>query len=100
MLIGGTWLRRVDVEDVARQLGVDAVPLLAPPVVYGPLYVGVSTWTIPEATSLVRRGFVSAVADREGIPGSLAEGVVAFTDPPLFNGRGKRLMWKLKTRDF
>jgi hypothetical protein len=103
VLIGGSWLRRADVEDVARQLGVDPVPLIAPEEAFGPLFKVDGPWplwTMSQAVDFVRRGFASMVALVEGAPGSQAEGVVAFTDPPLYNGRGQRLMWKLKTNDF
>ena len=92
VLVGGTWLRRGDVEDVAQQLGVAPVPLLRTDS-GGPL-------TTEQVVNLVRHGARSFVADEEGTPSTQAEGVVAFTDPPLFNGRGQRLMWKLKTKDF
>lgn len=87
VLIGGIWLRRTDVEDVARQLGVEPVPLITP------------VMSTDEIIELVRTGFGSYVAGMEGTA-RMAEGVVAFTDPPLFNSRGQRLMWKLKSKDF
>jgi len=98
VLIGGVWLSRANVIDVARQLEIKPVPPLMPGEVFGPLYTG-SVWSTQEIITVVRRGFTSTVADEEGT-GTQAEGVVAFTDPPLFNGRGQRLAWKLKTKDF
>ena len=94
VLIGETWLRRMDVEDVARQLDIKLVPRVDTDGTH-PL------WTIDECIALVTSlgGLRSAVAREEGTP-SFAEGIVAFTDPPLFNGRGQRLMWKLKAKDF
>ena len=94
VLIGSTWLRRADVEDVARQLDIKPVPRVDADGIH-PL------WTIDECVALVTSfgGLRSTVAREEGTP-SFAEGIVAFTDPPLFNGRGQRLIWKLKTKDF
>ena len=91
VLIGDTWLRRADVEDVAKQLYIEPVPLLVDP-----------PWALGLCVDMVRdkeTPLGSVVAFIEGVP-RVAEGIVAFTDPPLFNGQGKRLMWKLKTEDF
>lgn len=88
VLIGDIWLARTSVEDVARQLNVPSVPKLG------------ENWELGEIVEAVRGGVLSHVAYLEGVEGTKAEGVVAFTDPPLFNGRGQRLIWKLKTQDF
>ena len=93
VLIGGTWLRCGAVEDVARQLGIQSMPHESNVGLGGPA-------TIEQITEFVRRGFNSIVAEDEGVESFMAEGVVAFTDPPLYNGRGQRLMFKLKTKDF
>lgn len=84
------WLAWEDVEDVARKLGIQTVPVVG----YG--------HTTDEALSLVKDGLLSLVADAEA-PGNTsrqAEGIVARTEPALFDRRGARLMWKLKERDF
>lgn len=86
--IGGTWLRRIDVEDVARQLGILPVPRFG------------ENWELGEIVEAVKNGLLSRVAFLEGAEGTEAEGVVVSTDPPLFNSRGQRLTWKLKTKDF
>ena len=88
VLIGDTWLSRTNVEDVAEQLGIKAVPKAD---------LG---RTLNEITQRVCGGIGSVVGNEEGTNGVLSEGVVAFTDPPLFNGQGKKLCWKLKTKDF
>ncbi len=91
VLIGDIWLRRADVEDVAKQLDIEPVPLLVDP-----------PWALGICVDMVRdkeTPLGSVVAFIEGVP-RVAEGIVAFTDPPLFNGQGKRLMWKLKVKDF
>ncbi len=92
VLVGDTWLRRADVEDVAGRLGIKTVPLLE--------VDERGTLTIPEIAQLVKAGFASSVASLEGTEGHMAEGVVAFTTEPLYNNRGQRLMFKLKMSDF
>ena len=55
--------------------------------------------TIEEMVEDVRTGFKSMAAyDCKGT-GGLAEGVVVRTSPYLFDGRGNRVMFKLKTED-
>jgi hypothetical protein len=88
VLVGETWLDRKSVEDVTSKLSIKAVPLLG------------TEFSIDELVQLVRRGFGSTVAYEEGTLGHSAEGIMAFTSPPLFNSRGQRLIFKLKTRDF
>ncbi len=89
VLVGETWLRRADVEDVAEKLGIETVPLLG------------DDFDLDEIASLVRGPFLeSTVAHEEGTSGHMAEGVVAFTAEPLYNNRGQRLMFKLKVSDF
>lgn len=51
--------------------------------------------TTDEVIFLVRGGFQSTIN-----PGVLSEGVVARTDPLLYNNRGDRVMFKLKHKDF
>ncbi len=88
VFIGETWLDRENVEDIATKLGIETVPLLG------------TNWNINDMVEMVREGFYSIVADEEGAEDHFAEGIMAFTNPPLFNSRGKRLMFKLKTKDF
>ena len=101
VLVGGTWLRRADVEDAAKQLGIEPVPLMRIVERASPAMAVSSCHAVTaDIVDDVRDGLDSIVAAQEGTVGTKAEGVVAFTDPPLFNSRGQRLMWKLKTRDF
>jgi recombination protein RecA len=85
--LGGWWLARENVEDIASRLGLPVVP-----------FWGVST--IEEATEVVRKGFTSRLPFLEGLPQCPAEGLVGRTAEALFDKRGHRLMVKLKTRDF
>ncbi len=99
VLVGETWLRRADVEDVAARLGIKCVPLVDIVDVFGKNYRD-EDWDLFDITEAVRNGLASAVAAEEGTKGHMAEGVVAFTEEPLYNNRGQRLMFKLKTQDF
>ena len=87
VLVGNWWLSRENVEDVAAKLRIKAVPLIDGKVTLEDIIYGVST------------GMHSIVAKEEGTP-RLMEGVVLFTNPPLFNTKGDRLIAKLKTADF
>lgn len=78
--IGGHWLSRDNVVDVATKLGLDVVPL-------------VMTGTIDAALRRVAIGFESKW------PGVQPEGLVGRTVIPLYNKEGNRVTVKLKTRD-
>lgn len=83
------WLNWHDVEGVAAKLGIMTVPVVA--------YMA----TLAQAIQLVEEGLGSVVAEEENARIDInAEGVVARTDPLLFDRRGHRLMWKLKECDF
>ncbi len=82
VLVGGEhWLQREAVEGIARKLGVDTVP-----------YLGLKT--IDEIVEMVREPFDSRIGSAR------AEGVVARPIETLFDKRGKRVIIKLKTKDF
>ena len=82
VLIGGKWwLDREAVEDIAAKLGIEAVP-----------YLG--RMTLDEIVSLVREPFPSKLGT------ATAEGIVARPVETLFDKRMKRVIIKLKTRDF
>lgn len=77
--VGGAWLSWENVQDVARKIGVPTVPEFG-------------KGDLDFVKSLVR--------ESELIPGSEhVEGIVARTDPYLFDGRGHRVMFKYKVRD-
>lgn len=86
------WLEWKNVCDIANKLGIRTVP------VYG-------MHNIDEIDEMVRVGFASTVSGEESsvpleedLP--RAEGIVARTDPYLYNSRGRPLRFKLKTRDY
>jgi len=86
-----SWLGWDNMVSVAEMLGVKTVPRLGAG--FDILY------TASETIDIVRHGFKSKVAEAEGTP-RLAEGIVARTDPYLFDGNGRRVVWKIKTKEF
>lgn len=80
--IGGWWLRRDAVEDVAQRLGLDVVPI-------------VGTGTLTDAVELTRTGFPST--RWTGV--TVAEGLVLRPVVDLFGRDGRRVITKIKHRD-
>jgi len=81
---GFCWLNWPNVLDVAGKLDIPAVP-----------YLG--DYDLDAAIDLtVLR---SCVALDGGLPDTIQEGIVARTEPLLFDRFGGRVMWKLKARD-
>jgi hypothetical protein len=81
--IGDWWLRRRDVEDVGRKLGVDVVPV-------------VHDGTVHEAISLVRNHELASRWNDQHEP----EGLVGVTAVGLLGRDGNRIMLKIKRKDF
>lgn len=79
--IGDYWLRREDLEAVAHKLGLDLVPVIGE----GTLY---------EAVSWAKQGILSTWGDFQ------AEGIVARPKVELKTRDGKRIITKIKCRDF
>ena len=84
VLIGRWWLRRDDVCDMAETLDIDVVPL-------------VGSGTIQEAINLVTEGFTSSVPKDGKL---IAEGLVLRPAVELLDRAGRRIITKLKHRDF
>jgi hypothetical protein len=82
------WMNWDNVEGIAQKLGIKTAPVLD--------LVG----GIEHALMVVSRGFDSATAHEDSAHVTPAEGIVARTNPLLFDRRGRRVVWKLKTRDF
>lgn len=80
---GGLWLSRANITDVCAKIGAPIVPI-----------VGVGK--LADAISAVRAGLPSVVADGR----CLAEGIVARPPCGLFDRRGRRIIAKIKTKDF
>ena len=82
--IGNTWLKRDAVEDICKELGIDVVP-----------YLG--EMTLDEAIKKVKNGFLSQVSED---PTLEAEGVVLRAPLGILDRMGRRIVTKVKTRDF
>lgn len=85
--IGNFWLLRPDVESIARDLGIDTVPL-------------VFTGTPAQAILRVAAGHGSYWGVMEGQTPFLAEGLVGVPVPGFLDRAGRRIMMKVKTVDF
>jgi ATP-dependent RNA circularization protein (DNA/RNA ligase family) len=79
--IGDWWLERKNVYDIADKLGIKVCPVVG----YG---------TIEEAIKLVKKGFKSAFGTAE------AEGLVLRPTCELKDRSGRRIITKIKVRDF
>jgi len=80
--IGGFWLTRVSVEDIAQRLGIKVVPLVG----YG---------NLDDAVKLIRDTKLQSTFGP-----FLAEGIVAKPIIRLCTARGDRIITKLKHKDF
>ncbi len=78
---GKWWISWDNVKSVSKNLGFDYVP-----------FFGVMT--IDAAVDIVRKGFSSKIG------GAISEGLVGRPSIPLFGKDGKRLVVKIKTKDF
>lgn len=78
------WLNRESCEDIALKLGVDIVPIIG--------YM-----TILEAIEYVKKGFKSLVSEDPNLD---AEGLILKTPMGLKFRNGKRIIAKLKDKDF
>lgn len=83
-----SWAQWDTVEMIAAGLGVETAPFLG-------------DMTLGEVVELVYSNPASQVAAEEGMGPEIPvmEGVVARTNPYLFNHQGQRVMFKLKGRD-
>ena len=79
--IGKWWLQRKDVKDVADQLGVDDVPVI-------------SEGTLKDAVETVKKGFNSRWGEFR------AEGIVLRPEVEFLDRAGRRIITKLKHKDF
>lgn len=79
--VGDWWLQRADVEDVAKKMGLDVVPIIG-------------SGTLAECIEMVRGGFNSTWGEFQ------AEGIVARPAVELFTRCGQRIVTKVKCRDF
>lgn len=79
--IRGYWLNRCDVEDVAKYIGIDIVPIIG-------------TGTLIDMVTMARQRFNSRWGE------FAAEGIVARPAVELKTRRGGRIITKIKAKDF
>jgi len=90
--VGGWWLRPDDVRDVADKLGLDAVPELDRTTLRA---MAASVQLMAETGEMP-----SLVAALHGKEFGGAEGVVGTPTEELFDRRGRRIVTKIKLKDF
>jgi hypothetical protein len=81
VMVGSIFLERHNVEDIATKLGLDVVPI-------------VDLGNLEDLVRLIQDGLTSTFGD---FP---AEGLVARPRVPLFDRQGKRIITKLKGKDY
>lgn len=81
--IDGFFLNRSNIENVAENLGLDVVPILG-------------FMSLEDITNMAKNGYRSSI----GSANKPCEGIVAKTDPNLYDNQGRRLIFKLKYKDF
>lgn len=81
VLIGETWLRREDVEDIAGKLEIHAAPI-------------VGTGSLEDAIDICRGGIKSRWGD------FMSEGLVMRPKIEMKNRMGRRIITKIKYKDF
>lgn len=81
ILINGWWLKREDIEGIAKRLNLDVVPIIG-------------TGTLHKMVALAREGFNSTWGNFQ------AEGIVARPEVELKNRNGDRVITKIKHKDF
>ena len=82
--IDGWWLKPEDVTAIGRSLGVRVVP-------------EIGVLPTDQAIAHVRDNQLSLIAEDNTLP---MEGIVARSEPQLFDRLGHRVMWKLKAKDY
>jgi hypothetical protein len=82
--VGKWWLKREDIESIAKKLNIKVVPIIG-------------IWNIEEAVEYVKKGFKSTISYNRNY---IAEGLVGKPLLELFDRSGKRIITKIKYKDF
>ena len=83
-LIGGVWLERPSIEDIAKAMECPIVPII-------------TIRPLEQLIEIVADGFLSMVAEDRG---HQAEGLIMKPLTQMFNRRGERIITKIKAKDF
>ncbi len=86
VLVDGLWLTQEAVTDIAEKLGIGRAPVIA------------DNCTIEAALAFVQTD--SLVGRYESGKAFTHEGIIARSNPLMLDRRGRRVMWKLKGKDF
>ncbi|MGD1702196.1 RNA ligase family protein [Dapis sp. BLCC M229] len=78
------WLTRDSIEEIAEMLGVEIVPIIG-------------LGTLDQVVKLAKQGFTSRIAENKQF---MAEGLIMKPQQELFNRGGKRVITKIKYKDF
>ena len=79
--VSNWWLKRSDIEEIGNKLQIDVVPIIG-------------TGTLQEMVTMARLGFDSCWGN------FMAEGIIAKPEIELFGRNGKRIITKIKYKDF
>ena len=90
--LGGWWLESEDMIEICNRLGVETVPILG--ICKIPLIIGLVKQGCPHSSWIQYEE-----NDDRTIP-MFSEGLVARSKPLMFTREGKRVMFKLKVKDF
>jgi len=103
--IGGFWLERHNVDDIANKLGIESVPTLGHGTLYDAIDIVESGLTWDNHGKMTNwGGSINGKRKFAGLRSQWgdfeAEGIVARTKTPLFDRRGERMITKIKAVDF
>lgn len=95
--VGDWWLKRDAVDDVAKSLGIESVPVIGYGTLHDAIDIVSSGITFNSEGAVVRWG-------RGGLQSQWgefeAEGIVARPKVPMFDRKGQRIITKIKAVDF
>lgn len=95
--IGGWWLSRKDVDDVAAKLGIDSVPTIGKGTLHDAIDIVSTGITFNKGGGVERWGRGTLQSQWGSFD---AEGIVARPSVPMFDRKGQRIITKIKAVDF